>query len=60
MHESQENEIGDILELARSIEKEGFVDMATEDVQDLLVEQEVGKADLIEIFIFYAYFLQYL
>ena len=34
--------------------------MAIENVLDLLVEQEVGKADLIEIFIFYAYFLQYL
>ena len=43
MHESGENE------LARSIRGEGFVNIAITDVQDLLVEQKVGKVGLIEI-----------
>ncbi|XP_017796951.1 PREDICTED: tigger transposable element-derived protein 1-like [Habropoda laboriosa] len=47
--ESSENEIGGILELAKSIGGEGFVDMAIEDVQDLLVEEEVDEADLMEM-----------
>ncbi|XP_066255898.1 tigger transposable element-derived protein 1-like [Euwallacea similis] len=46
--ESPENEIDSILELAKSIEGEGFVDMANEDVQDLLVE-EVDEADLMRM-----------
>ncbi|XP_017891414.1 tigger transposable element-derived protein 1-like [Ceratina calcarata] len=47
--ESSENEIGGILELAKSIGGEGFVDMTIEDVQDLLVEGEVDEADLMEM-----------
>ncbi|KAG8222767.1 hypothetical protein J437_LFUL007829 [Ladona fulva] len=49
VRESSENEIGGILELAKSIGGEGFVDMAIEDVQDLLVEEEVNEADLMEM-----------
>ncbi|KAI4486394.1 hypothetical protein M0802_012285 [Mischocyttarus mexicanus] len=40
---------GGILKLAKSIGSEGFLDMAIEDFQDLLVEEEVDKADLMEI-----------
>lgn len=48
-HESGEKEIGAILECARLVGGEGFVDMAIEDIQDLLVEQEIGEADLVEM-----------
>ncbi|KAI4477435.1 hypothetical protein M0804_012821 [Polistes exclamans] len=47
--ESSEHEIGSILELAKSIGGEGFVDMTIEDVQDLLVEAEVDEANLMEM-----------
>lgn len=49
MRETSENETGVILEVAKSIGGEGFVDMATEDIQDLLVEEEVDEADLMEM-----------
>nr|XP_033328818.1 tigger transposable element-derived protein 1-like [Megalopta genalis] len=49
VRDSSENEIGGILELSKSIGGEGFVDIAIEDVQDLLVEEEVDEADLIEM-----------
>ena len=49
LHKSGENEIGGIYELAKSIEGEGFVDMAIANVQGLVVEHEVGKTDLVEI-----------
>ncbi|OAD60803.1 hypothetical protein WN48_04570 [Eufriesea mexicana] len=39
MRESLENEIGGILKFTKSIGDEGFVNMAIEDVQDLLVEE---------------------
>ena len=38
-----------ILELAISIGGEGFADMAIADVEDLLVDDEVGEADLVEM-----------
>ncbi|XP_017764646.1 PREDICTED: MAM domain-containing glycosylphosphatidylinositol anchor protein 1-like [Eufriesea mexicana] len=46
---SSENKIGGIIELAKSIGDEGFVDVAVEDVQDLLVEEKVDEADLMEM-----------
>ncbi|GIY90143.1 hypothetical protein CDAR_581441 [Caerostris darwini] len=48
--ESSENENGGILELAKSIGGKGFMDMVIEDdVQDLLREEEVHEADLMDV-----------
>ena len=49
VHESEENEIDGILDFARSIGGEMYDDMAIEDMQHLLVEQEFGKANVVEI-----------
>lgn len=47
--ESPENGIGGRLQLTKSIGGEGFVDMAIEDAQDLLVEEEIGDENLVEL-----------
>nr|XP_031850389.1 tigger transposable element-derived protein 1-like [Nomia melanderi] len=44
--ESSENEISGILECAKLIGGEGFMDMAIEDIQDLLVEKEIDEAEM--------------
>lgn len=47
--ESSRNEIDRILELARSIGGDGLDDMVSQDVHELLTEQDIGEADLLEL-----------
>lgn len=54
MSETTENENSAILEVAKSIGGEGFVAMATEYIQGLLMEEEVDEADLMEMTSLYA------